>query len=241
MQEYYNAGSSAIEAKYVFPLEDTASVYGFEAFIMGKHVIGVCKEKEQARKEYREAISKGHGAYLMEKQAEEDVFTVSVGNLPPGETCVIKVLYVAELPFEAGAVVFSLPAVVASTAARDALAHKGQDVTQTRDLVSSSGVPLDLEVSIENAQTLRALRSPTHPLTVKRTECRAVVHIANGTVIHSPLLCFCLLTVSQQVPPSRLVCLFFTSLPSRPTSRVCGWKRTASTAVRWYPSSRRSS
>lgn len=30
---------------------------------MGKHVVGVCKEKEQARREYREAISKGHGAY----------------------------------------------------------------------------------------------------------------------------------------------------------------------------------
>ena len=118
MQEYYNSSSAMLEAKYVFPLDDTASVYGFEAFIMGKPVIGVCKEKEQARREYKEAISKGHGAYLMEKQAEEEVFTVSVGNLPPGEACIIKVLYVAELAFENGAVLFSLPAAVAPSAAR---------------------------------------------------------------------------------------------------------------------------
>lgn len=62
MQEYFNGSPDAVEAKYVFPLDDTASVYGFEAFIMGKHVVGVCKEKEQARREYKEAVSKGHGA-----------------------------------------------------------------------------------------------------------------------------------------------------------------------------------
>ena len=31
------------------------------------------KEKEEARKEYKEAISKGHGAYLMEEQEEQPV------------------------------------------------------------------------------------------------------------------------------------------------------------------------
>ena len=41
------------------------------------------KEKEQARREYKEAIEKGKGAYLMEED-EPDIFTVSVGNLPVG-------------------------------------------------------------------------------------------------------------------------------------------------------------
>lgn len=44
------------------------SVCGFEAFINGKHIVGEVKEKEQAHKEYREAISKGHGAYLMDEE-----------------------------------------------------------------------------------------------------------------------------------------------------------------------------
>jgi len=38
----------------VFPLEDTAAVCGFEAFINDKHIIGICKEKEEAHREYRE-------------------------------------------------------------------------------------------------------------------------------------------------------------------------------------------
>jgi len=43
-------------------------VCGFEAFINGKHIVGEVKEKEQAHKEYREAISQGHGAYLMDEE-----------------------------------------------------------------------------------------------------------------------------------------------------------------------------
>ena len=62
----------------MFPLDEYATVCGFEAFINGKHIVGKVKEKEQARKEYKEAISKGHGAYLMEEEKEQPVsyFTV---------------------------------------------------------------------------------------------------------------------------------------------------------------------
>ena len=54
----------------------SAAVCGFEAFINGKHIVGEVKEKEQAHKEYREAISKGHGAYLMDEETP-------VRTLPP--------------------------------------------------------------------------------------------------------------------------------------------------------------
>ena len=51
-----------------FPILSPFTVCGFEAFINGKHIIGEVKEKEQAHREYREAISKGHGAYLMDEE-----------------------------------------------------------------------------------------------------------------------------------------------------------------------------
>ena len=68
MQAYKNNSTVPIEAKYVFPLDDMAAVCGFEAFINGKHIVGQVKEKEQAHREYKEAISKGHGAYLMDEE-----------------------------------------------------------------------------------------------------------------------------------------------------------------------------
>ncbi|CAG2240013.1 PARP2_3_4 [Mytilus edulis] len=125
LQEYKNDNNVPIEAKYVFPLDDTAAVCGFEAFINGKHVIGEVKEKEKAHKEYKEAISKGHGAYLMDEE-EPDVFTVSVGNLPPQARVLIKITYISELQTENEAIAFSLPASVAPWIQDTALAQKTQ-------------------------------------------------------------------------------------------------------------------
>lgn len=46
-QEYTNPHSEPIEAKYVFPLDETAAVCGFEAYINDKHIVGQVKEKQQ--------------------------------------------------------------------------------------------------------------------------------------------------------------------------------------------------
>ena len=108
LQAYLNQSSSPIEAKYVFPLDEMASVCGFEAFINGKHVVGKVKEKEQAHREYKEAISQGHGAYLMDKEEKEDVFTVSVGNLPPNAECIIKVSDASLLCMQLSRIIASL-------------------------------------------------------------------------------------------------------------------------------------
>ena len=43
-------------------------VSGFEAYIGEKHIIGQLKKKEEARREYRQAVAAGHGAYLMEQE-----------------------------------------------------------------------------------------------------------------------------------------------------------------------------
>uniref|UniRef100_A0AAR2KS86 Poly [ADP-ribose] polymerase n=1 Tax=Pygocentrus nattereri TaxID=42514 RepID=A0AAR2KS86_PYGNA len=163
-QTYTNHSAVPIEAKYVFPLEETAAVCGFEAFINGKHVIGKVKEKEQARKEYRQAIEKGHGAYLMDQDAP-DVFTISVGNLPPGATVLIKVTFITELVVRAGSILFSLPGSVAPWQQSAALNQKTQVcVNKEFSLCTSIEMPyeiLDLECS--------------HHIKIKVTDCKAVV------------------------------------------------------------------
>ena len=42
-------------------------MYGFEAIIESRKIIGVCKEKEVAINEYDDVISKGGGAILLEQ------------------------------------------------------------------------------------------------------------------------------------------------------------------------------
>lgn len=116
--------------KYVFPLDDNAAICGFEAFINGKRIVGRVEEKQKARVEYKEAVEKGHGAYLMEAAKPvrrhyyfwgsmiyfsyfQDVLTMNIGNLPPGCTCVIKLTYVTEVTTEAEDLIFTIPSSLA--------------------------------------------------------------------------------------------------------------------------------
>ncbi|XP_063447772.1 uncharacterized protein LOC134727324 [Mytilus trossulus] len=180
LQEYKNDNNVPIEAKYVFPLDDTAAVCGFEAFINGKHVIGEVKEKETAHKEYKEAISKGHGAYLMDEE-EPDVFTVSVGNLPPQARVLIKITYISELQTENEAIAFSLPASVAPWIQDTALAQKTQSELASLKVKDTGRCDLSLQVAMEMPFDIRNVKSPTHRIKVKTTATKAVVELPKNS------------------------------------------------------------
>lgn len=68
----------------------------------------------QAREEYDDALSSGHQAFLLEESDQSpDVFSLSVGSLPPGESASIRLEYVTELPLQADdGLRFCLPAVL---------------------------------------------------------------------------------------------------------------------------------
>ncbi|TRY93758.1 hypothetical protein DNTS_023453 [Danionella cerebrum] len=163
-QTYTNQSAVPIEAKYVFPLEETAAVCGFEAFINGKHIIGKVKEKEQARKEYKQAIEKGHGAYLMD-QDEPDVFTISVGNLPPGATVLIKVTFITELVVRSGSILFSL---------------SGSTTVQKIGVLElQTEGEFSLSMSIEMPYEIINMTC-SHRIKTKMTDCKAVISTLPG-------------------------------------------------------------
>ncbi|XP_051565947.1 protein mono-ADP-ribosyltransferase PARP4-like isoform X9 [Myxocyprinus asiaticus] len=183
-QTYTNQSAVPIEAKYVFPLEETAAVCGFEAFINGKHIIGKVKEKEQARKEYKQAIEKGHGAYLMDQDAP-DVFTISVGNLPPGATVLIKLTFITELVVRAGSIIFSLPGSVAPWQQSDALNQRTQGTVEKVCVTEfQSEGEFSLCMSIEMPYEIIDLRS-SHRIKSKMTDCKAVVSTLPGQTLGS--------------------------------------------------------
>ncbi|XP_016309739.1 poly [ADP-ribose] polymerase 4-like isoform X4 [Sinocyclocheilus anshuiensis] len=183
-QTYTNQSAVPIEAKYVFPLEETAAVCGFEAFINGKHVIGKVKEKEQARKEYKQAIEKGHGAYLMDQDAP-DVFTISVGNLPPGATVLIKVTFITELVVRSGSIVFLLSGSVAPWQQRATLNQTTQATVEKIGVTElQSEGEFSLSMSIEMPYEIINLSS-SHRIKTKRTDCKAVISTLPGQTLRS--------------------------------------------------------
>ncbi|KAK0156256.1 von Willebrand factor A domain-containing protein 5A [Merluccius polli] len=111
---YENKEQSPIEAIFVFPLPSDAAVCHFSAKIGQSEVVAEVREKQKAREEYDDALSSGQQAFLLEESEQSpDMFSLSVGSLPPGESASIRLEYVTELAVQADdSLRFCLPAVL---------------------------------------------------------------------------------------------------------------------------------
>jgi Ca-activated chloride channel homolog len=113
LETFRNPYQEHLEAVYTFPLAGGSAVSDFELRVGSRTVRGVVKERGEARREYQQALDDGKRAALLE-QERDDVFTVQVGNLPPGEEVTVKITYSERLPFfEDGSTELRLPLVVA--------------------------------------------------------------------------------------------------------------------------------
>ncbi|XP_044132183.1 von Willebrand factor A domain-containing protein 5A-like [Bufo gargarizans] len=144
--QYKNEEEKAVEAIFVFPMDEDSAVYSFEAKVEGKTIVADLQEKKQAHKTYDEAISQGQQAFLLEEdESSADVFRCNVGNLPPGQEAEVTLKYVRELPVEAdGAVRFVLPAVLNP---RYTPKDQPGSVTATRPQVPIGEIPYTLSLS----------------------------------------------------------------------------------------------
>lgn len=112
-QVFRNNFNEHLEAVYIFPLAAGSAISSFDMKVGDRVIKGVVQERSEARRQYQQAIDDGKRAALME-QERDDVFTVQVGNLPPGEEVTIEISYSERLPFfENGNSELRLPLVVA--------------------------------------------------------------------------------------------------------------------------------
>jgi Ca-activated chloride channel family protein len=111
-QTFVNSTDEVLEATYIFPLPDRAAVTAFRMEVAGRVVEAELKERAQARKDYDQAIAKGHRAAIAEEE-RPGVFTLRVGNLPPGETATVKLTLCGPLLYDSGEASFRFPLVVA--------------------------------------------------------------------------------------------------------------------------------
>lgn len=112
-QKFRNTFSDHMEAVYIFPLAASAVVKSFEMKIGDRTVVGAVKERQEARQEYRAALEAGKQTAMVE-QERDDVFTMQVGNIKPGEEITVVLSYCERLAFfEDGSSEIRLPLVVA--------------------------------------------------------------------------------------------------------------------------------
>lgn len=112
VQRFYNPYGQPLEAIYIFPLPGRAAVSSFVMQTQSRRVVGKLEERGEARRQYQQAVAQGKQAALAEEERSE-VFTMTVGNIPPGEFVEIELELHGPLTWSDGQAMFRFPLVVA--------------------------------------------------------------------------------------------------------------------------------
>ncbi len=191
-QRYLNTEARAVEAVYTFPLPSEAALVGFAMLVAGRRIDAVVREREAAFRSYDDAIVRGHGAALLEKQRDE-VFTATVGNLLPGESVDVEVTYLQRLHADDGAVRWVVPTLVApryipGTPKGDRTGHgtaaptdRVPDADVITPPIGDARYGLTLDLTLDLGRALR-VESPSHDLAVEHGERAARVRLAAASV-----------------------------------------------------------
>jgi Ca-activated chloride channel family protein len=169
-QKYSNNHEFNIEAKYQFNLDLESTVIGMKMVIGDRTLVSQIKEKKTARQEYNNAIKNNKTSSLLEKSFN-GIYSMNVGNIPPGEDILIEVDYITALVAnDAGDVKFVLPTNIGmkytggEKTGKDRVAN--QETISQMTYSSSAGYPFTLNINWTSNSNIQSVRSLTHPIMV---------------------------------------------------------------------------
>jgi len=161
LQRFENREENPIEAVYEFILEERVAVSGFFAKVENKLIAGVVQPKQKAKDTYDDAIAAGGGGFILEEDKDKpNVFSVSVGNLPPQKEVLVSITYVTDIgTLPEGHVVFLIPgAGTANTIVAPTL-----NTLYEKEIGTAR---FSINVSLEFGSPIETVTSSTHQLTV---------------------------------------------------------------------------
>ena len=189
--KYSNDSSNPIEVLFRFPIEESYAVVGLEAEIGGKRIKAEMREKEEAKQMYDDAMASGFTAAFAEEKSG-DIFSISLGNLPPESEAKLHLKLAGELALDAdGAVRFSLPAVLkpryTPTGSIDPLKPAGG---RAGDNVAHGSLPavFNFEMDALDESSVSHITSPTHSITTKTKSGSVNVTLGNATPLDKDLV-----------------------------------------------------
>ena len=163
-QTFSNPTEAHAEVIYSFPLPWGATLLGVEVQLGQVKLNGTVVAKAQAEELYEANLSKGDAAIMLER-GNDGHYVLHLGNLAPGEQCVIDMHYGQLLQFEQGGLRLAIPTVIAPRYG-DAVREGGlapYQVPET-DLLAEYGFSLTLNLhgDLVNAR----IASPSHPISM---------------------------------------------------------------------------
>lgn len=162
-QRFRNAEQGPIEAVFTFPLAPAAVLLGFEVEVAGRTLEGRVVRRREAEAAYEQAIADGDTALRLHS-AGGGAWTVEVGNLGAGESCVVRIRCSELLRWRGEEVRWALPTVIGG--------RYGQPAPASVSTVSHDRAVdhrFDLDLHLEGLWRDGAFDCPTHWLTSERT------------------------------------------------------------------------
>ncbi|KAK0865414.1 hypothetical protein LTS02_005395 [Friedmanniomyces endolithicus] len=160
-QTFSNAGNEAIsQARYTFPLYDGVAVNGYTIRYADKVLVGVVKQKDDAKQTYQEAIDRGETAGLLES-LPAGTFGVSLANLPAKSDIVVAITYCGELKHDPAidGLRYTLPTSIAPRYG----SYPGELMHD--NTLPSGGISITVDIDMVNS-AIRKIQSPSHPIAV---------------------------------------------------------------------------
>jgi hypothetical protein len=149
------------QVRYVFPLYDGVSVVGFSCHIGDRTIVGQVKEKESAKEDFKDAVARGQTAGLLEQLPEaSDVFSTTIGNIPPGAKVIVNITYLGELKhdMEVDGIRFTIP-----TAICPRYGDVGGNISTSLQQPSGT-ISITVDAEMAKGSFIQKLQSPTHPI-----------------------------------------------------------------------------
>ncbi|MFH1025684.1 MAG: VIT domain-containing protein, partial [Nitrospirota bacterium] len=182
-QHFRNTEQNPIEAVYRFPLPESATICGFRAIVGDKVIEGEIEEREKAFELYDKALSEGHGAQLLD-QERPNIFTLSVGNIKPGDSAVIEISYIELMESHNSEIRFFLPTTISPRyIPADQPDKEGIPVNDLVNPPLLLDVPygLNIDINIHDRERISSIESPSHTINTRFSDKTATVSFSSET------------------------------------------------------------
>ena len=164
-QRFKNPEPTNVEVIYTFPLPWHAVMLGLEVELNGETLTGQVKAKVQARSDYEEALSEGNTGILVTVNADRS-YTLELGNLLAGESCVIRLHYVQTLQPEQGSLRVTLPTTIAPRYG-DAMRDGGYEPHAVPKVSATVEYPFEITLAIHGELVQAQIGSPSHKVAIR--------------------------------------------------------------------------
>lgn len=180
-QHYKNKGETNLEAVYTFPLPWSATLLGLNAEIDGHRLQGTVLERKEATERYEKAIDEGDTPIMVERSAR-GIYTANLGNLKPGESAVIEIVYAQLLRFEQDQIRITVPTTVAPRYGDE---HQTGGLAPHESVEASLLVeyPLTVKITLTGEMALAGVQCPNHTVVTAPHKDALVVTLEQGAFL----------------------------------------------------------